>query len=108
MYYRYKNVDLYIQGIEDFLKGPGWLMEQDGEMLHQQVMASGYRAEEPDKLGFHFSYPMFEDSGGYEEGALEAADYAERPAPSGQGRGGGAHGCAEIGDVLPEAPGAAL
>ena len=62
MYYRYKNVDLYIQGIEDFLKGPGWLMEQDGEMLHQQVMASGYRAEEPDKLGFHFSYPMFEAS----------------------------------------------
>lgn len=60
MYYRYRNVDLYIQGIEDFLKGPRWLMEQDGEALHQRVMAAGYRAEEVAKLGMRFSYPQFE------------------------------------------------
>jgi len=60
MFYRYKNVDLYIQGIEDFLKGPRWLMEQDGEVLHRQVMAAGYKAEETEKLDMPFNYALFD------------------------------------------------
>lgn len=62
MYYRYRNVDLYIRGIEDFLKGPEWLMEQDGEALHKEIMASGYKAVELEKLDMQFSYPAFESS----------------------------------------------
>lgn len=59
MFYRYKNIDLYFQGIKDFLKGPEWLMEQDGEALHQQVMAAGYKAVSIDQLDMRFSYPEY-------------------------------------------------
>ena len=59
MFYRYKNVDLYFQGIKDFLKGPEWLMQQDGETLHQQVMATGYKEESLDKLDMRFNYPEY-------------------------------------------------
>lgn len=61
-YYRYKNVDLYLQGICDFLKGPQWLMEQDGEALHQQVVQSGYQMQEADSLDMGFYYPVYEAS----------------------------------------------
>lgn len=59
MFYRYKNIDLYFQGIKDFLKGPDWLMQQDGEALHQQVMAAGYKAVSLDELDMRFNYPMY-------------------------------------------------
>lgn len=62
MYYRYKNIDLYLQGIKDFFKGPKWLMEQDGEELHRQVMAAGYKAEEVSALPMAFNYAMYEAS----------------------------------------------
>ena len=59
MFYRYKNIDLYFQGIKDFLKGPEWLMQQDGEALHQQVMAAGYKAVSLDELDMRFNYPTY-------------------------------------------------
>lgn len=62
MYYRYKNVDLYLQGVKDFLKGPGWLMKQDGEALHKNVMAAGYKGQELETLNMGFHYPTFEAS----------------------------------------------
>ena len=62
MFYRYKNVDLYLQGIKDFLKGPAWLMEQDGEILHKKVMSEGYRGQNLEELPMGFSYPVYEES----------------------------------------------
>lgn len=62
MFYRYKNVDLYLQGIKDFLKGPQWLMEQDGEALHKKVMSEGYKGQNLDELPIGFSYPVYEAS----------------------------------------------
>lgn len=58
--YRYKNVDLYLQGIQDFLKGPQWLMQQDSEALHKKVMAAGYRGQDLDTLDVPFRYPEYE------------------------------------------------
>ena len=62
MFYRYKNVDLYLRGIRDFLKGPEWLMKQDGEALHQSVMAAGYKAQELEQLDMAFNYPVYQES----------------------------------------------
>lgn len=70
MYYRYKNVDLYIQGIEDFLKGPEWLMKQDGEALHKNVMAAGYKFADPKELPMAFSYVVYEQFANIEETRL--------------------------------------
>lgn len=60
MFYRYKNVDLYLQGIKDFLKGPQWLMEQDGEALHKKVMSEGYKGQNLEELPVGFNYPLYE------------------------------------------------
>lgn len=62
MFYRYKNVDLYLQGIKDFLKGPKWLMEQDGEELHKKIMSEGYKGQNLEELPMGFNYPVYEKS----------------------------------------------
>lgn len=59
MFYRYKNVDLYLQGIRDFLKGPEWLMQQDGEELHKKVMSAGYKGQDLKELDMGFHYPTY-------------------------------------------------
>lgn len=62
MFYRYKNVALYLRGIKDFLKGPAWLMQQDGEALHKQIMEAGYRGEMLEKLNMRFNYPKYKET----------------------------------------------
>lgn len=57
---RYKNVDLLLRGIEDYFRGIDWLKSQDGEKLHKQVMADGYKMKYIDELPFNFSYPVYE------------------------------------------------
>lgn len=63
-YYRYRNVDLYLRGIRDFLKGPRWLMRQDAEKLHQELMEAGYQAKELETLDMGFDYEVYEASRG--------------------------------------------
>ena len=62
VYYRYKNVDLIYRATQDFLKGIDWLKEQDGEALHKEIMASGYKAQPVEELSIPFSYPLYERS----------------------------------------------
>lgn len=45
LFYRYKNVDLLLRGVDDFLKGVDFLKNTDGEKLHKEIMASGYKAQ---------------------------------------------------------------
>ena len=61
-YYRYKNVDLIFRGIEDFFKGVDFLKETDGEKLHQEIMAAGYKAKPIEEIDMPFSYPAYEAS----------------------------------------------
>ena len=48
--YRYKNADLLLDGVEDFLKGVNWLSEQDGENIHKSVIAKGYKLQPVDNF----------------------------------------------------------
>ena len=59
MYYRYKNVDLIFRGVNDFLKGVEFLENTDGEKLHQEIMAAGYRGQDLSQLDMPFSYPTY-------------------------------------------------
>ena len=59
MYYRYKNVDLLIRGVRDYLKGIDWLLASDGEALHQEIMAAGYKSEPIDQLPMDFFYSNY-------------------------------------------------
>lgn len=58
--YRYKNVSLFMQGIRDFLKGIDFLEQTDGEQLHRQIMASGYKAAPAEQLEVPFLYREYE------------------------------------------------
>ena len=60
--YRYKNVDLIFRGVEDFLKGVDFLKETDGEKLHQQIMAAGYKAVPVEELDMPFEYSTYDNS----------------------------------------------
>lgn len=60
--YRYKNANLLMQGVEDFLRGVNWLMSQDGEILHKTIMQQGYKLQYTEELkeNVQFSYPIYE------------------------------------------------
>ena len=57
---RYKNALLLLNGVQDFLKGPEWLMEQDGEELNMSVMNAGYKFSDLNELTIPFDYPQYE------------------------------------------------
>lgn len=52
--YRYKNVELYIRGIRDFLKGIDFLEQTEPEQLHKEIMAAGYKAVPAEQLEVPF------------------------------------------------------
>lgn len=62
--YRYKNANLLMRGVEDFLKGPDWLAQQDGETLHQNIISEGYKLEYLEDLEekVQLLYPLYESS----------------------------------------------
>ena len=62
--YRYKNANLLMRGVEDFLRGVNWLAEQDGEALHKEIMSEGYKLHYLEDLDepVRFSYSLYEDS----------------------------------------------
>lgn len=48
--YRYENAISILSGIQDFLKGPEWLMNQNPEELHKQICKNGYKLADANKL----------------------------------------------------------
>ncbi|MCF2557956.1 glycosyltransferase family 2 protein [Fournierella massiliensis] len=50
VYYRYKNIDLIFRGADDFFKGVNFLKQTDGEKLHKEIMAAGYKAQPLEEL----------------------------------------------------------
>lgn len=59
-WYRYKNAELIMRGVNDFLKGIGWLKKQSGEKLNLEITQSGYKLQSIDELKVPFSYPLYE------------------------------------------------
>lgn len=62
MYYRYKNIGLMLRAAEDFMRGVDWLKAQDGELLHKEIMAAGYRPVPVEEIEIPFNYPAFDQS----------------------------------------------
>ena len=69
-YYRYKNVDLIFRGVNDFFRGVDFLKKTDGEKLHQNIMAAGYKAQPIEELPVPFEYPVYEHSFSENDGKL--------------------------------------
>jgi galactofuranosylgalactofuranosylrhamnosyl-N-acetylglucosaminyl-diphospho-decaprenol beta-1,5/1,6-galactofuranosyltransferase len=62
VYYRYKSVDLMLRATEDFMKGVDWLKVQDGEALHKDIMAEGYKVQYVEEIDIPFNYPSYDQS----------------------------------------------
>ena len=60
--YRYKNVYLHTKGVTDYLKGINFLLKTDGEKLHQEIMAAGYKALPLTEIDEPFRYKKYDDS----------------------------------------------
>ena len=60
--YRYKNIRLHTRGVKDYLKGVDFLLNTDGEQLHKDIMAAGYKAVTMDQISKPFHYREYEDS----------------------------------------------
>lgn len=43
--YRYKDVELVIRAVEDYMKGEKWLRSVDEEKLHEEIVGKGYRLD---------------------------------------------------------------
>lgn len=54
--YRYRDFTLSVKAVEDFLKGPDWLMKLDAEEYHKSLGHYGYQAR-------HLKTVMFSESG---------------------------------------------
>lgn len=59
---RYKNAQLLIDGVRDYLKGIEFLKESDGEALNKDVMSRGYKLQYVDELPVYFDYPTYENT----------------------------------------------
>ena len=52
--YLYNECDLAFRAVEDFCKGPEFLLTTDGEALHKEIMAAGEKLMPLDKLSIPF------------------------------------------------------
>ena len=52
--YRYAECDLAFRAVEDFCKGPEFLIHTDGETLHREIMAAGEKLQPLDQLSVRF------------------------------------------------------
>lgn len=59
---RYKDAHLALRGVEDFLKGPDFLMDADPEALNTSVMNGGYKAVPVGPLKMTFRLNAYEQS----------------------------------------------
>ena len=57
---RYQNADLLLDGVIAFLNGIDWFKKQDGEEIHRQVIARGYKLKYIDELDIPFDYGLYE------------------------------------------------
>lgn len=69
--YRYKEAELSLLGIQDFLKGIDWLKEQDGESLNAAIMKLGYKKEPIEEIDWVFTHGILEKNLVCKEGKLK-------------------------------------
>ena len=62
VYYRYKNVELMVRGVQDYYRGIDFLLNTDGERLHKEIMSFGYKAKPIEELDYAFHYPDYDNS----------------------------------------------
>lgn len=68
--YRYKNVDLLIRGVRDFLKGVDFIRTTDATALHKEIMAYGYKMLPQDQLEIPFDCERYRYAAEEEENTI--------------------------------------
>ena len=60
--YRYKNCELVLRAVEDFLKGPEFLLNTDGEALHKEIMAAADKFLPLKECSVQFDEETYDDT----------------------------------------------
>ena len=68
--YQYREAELAIMGVEDFLRGVDAFMETDGEKLNTALMKLSYKKEPVEDLDYAFVNRQFEQNIQYKESKL--------------------------------------
>ena len=70
--YRYREAHIKLQGIDDFLKGIDWLLNQDAEVLNQTIMKRWAYAEKyMEDVNAIFVHGVWEKAAGFKESKAE-------------------------------------
>ena len=68
--YQYREAELAIMGVEDYLKGIDAFKQADGEKLNQALIKLSYKKEPVEKLSYAFVTDQFENNIQYRESRL--------------------------------------
>lgn len=60
--YRYNNCEMTFRGVEDFCKGPEFLLTTDGEALHRDILAAGEKYRPLEELSVRFDEAVYLES----------------------------------------------
>ncbi len=60
--YRYNNCELVFRGVEDFCKGPEFLLNADGEALHKEIISMADKFLPLNQLGVQFDERVYLNS----------------------------------------------
>ena len=71
--YRYRDAELVLKGVRDFLRGPEWLRALKTDEFHEQILAHGYRLQ---KISVEQIKPEWEDLRN-EEKEISSQTYAK-------------------------------
>ena len=66
--FRYKDAELILFGVNDFLKGIDWLKKQDGEQLNKRLMSLGYKKIPLDQIEGAFDLEEIKKCPAFKEG----------------------------------------
>lgn len=70
VYYRYRNINLIFKAVNDYLKGIEFLLNEDGELLHKNIMNNGYKSLPIEELKVNFHINDYNNSKLETEGKL--------------------------------------
>ncbi|CAI3669424.1 glycosyltransferase family protein [Clostridium neonatale] len=70
--FRYKDADLVLRGVEDFMKGINWIKETEPISLFEDTLECGYKKVDIKQLPIRFNLEMYQESIDFKESRIKS------------------------------------